>query len=138
MLSTHKPLSQRGRKRNGTVGSGSDNGDPQQLARQYTKTAPPKRDRFYAPGLCVLGDLSEHIFAHATYRAHPIVGNILEGCTWRNPAIGISYLGVVHVTAGAFIAIHSGTSFPRVYLWHGLYHWLVPLTIRRLHAIKLT
>ena len=49
----------------------------------------------------------EIILADAADGAYPIVGDVLERCSWGNATIGISYCGVVDVAANFANVLHN-------------------------------
>ena len=49
----------------------------------------------------------EFVFAYATDGAYPIIGNILKGCSWLDATVGISYCGVIDVTANFANVLHN-------------------------------
>ena len=49
----------------------------------------------------------ELVFAYATDGAYPIIGDILKGCSWLDATIGISYCGVIDVTAYFTNVLHN-------------------------------
>ena len=49
----------------------------------------------------------ELVFAYATDGANPIIGDILKGCSWLDATIGISYCGIIDVTAYFANASHG-------------------------------
>ena len=49
----------------------------------------------------------ELVFAYATDGAYPIIGDILKGCSWLDATVGISYCGVIDVTANFANVLHN-------------------------------
>ena len=47
------------------------------------------------------------VFAYATDGAYPIIGDILKGCSWLDATVGISYCGVIDVTANFANVLHN-------------------------------
>ena len=68
--------------------------------------------------------LGESVLAKAADGAHPVLGNVFPGSAGRDAGIGIAYLGVIHVTAGAFV-LHVHVL---------LFYWLmIQAVIRSIH-----
>ena len=52
----------------------------------------------------------EFVFANATDGAYPVIGDILKRCSWLDATIGISYCGVIDVTAYFANVLHNCNS----------------------------
>lgn len=64
----------------------------------------------------ILGRL-EVVLAYTTEWAYPIIGDVFEGCTGLNAAVGVACCGVINVTADAAYILFHKFGYLRVNKW---------------------
>ena len=60
-------------------------------------------------GLFVNG--AEFVLAYTAKRANPVFGEFFEWGTWLNAVVGVTYCGIVNITANFTYIIHNLYSF---------------------------